>query len=188
MALLAAGCGGTASRAPFVPDAGVASGPGSGLWGDGGSGPAGLRIGCIDGRRLAVLVTVRNRSAHAVTLLAAGGPQPSLDVIDRVAVQVRLAPPPPSGDLADPGLRSWSGRPGRAATIPAGRRAWIQANYLMRDCVALPPHRVVRVGGRLTLSYADGAGARTQTVSVAGGRILLSRGPAHPSLPINRTG
>jgi hypothetical protein len=187
--VVAAGCGGSASRAPFAAAGGVASGPSSGLWGDGDSGPRGLQIGCIPGRRFAVLVTVRNRSARTVTLLGASGPQPHLDVIDRVAVQVRLAPVPPGGDrMADPGLRSWNGRDGRAAAIPAGRSAWIQSNYLMRDCNAIGPHQVVTVSGGLTLTYAARGRRATEPASVAGARILLIRGPAHPTLPINRTG
>jgi hypothetical protein len=36
---------------PFAPGGGVESGPGSGLWGDGSSGPSGMHIGCIRARR-----------------------------------------------------------------------------------------------------------------------------------------
>ena len=67
------GCGaGTEHvKSPFVADGGVESGPGSGLWGDGSSGPRGMHIGCIRGRRFAVLITVHNHTRQTITLLGA---------------------------------------------------------------------------------------------------------------------
>src|SRR6266849_9000015 len=114
---------------PFAATGGTSDGPDSGLWGDGSSGPSGMHIGCIDGRRFAVLITVHNRTPGAVTLLGGYGQQVSPDVIDRVAVQVRLAPPPPKGDLFQAGLRSWSGQKSGPVAIPAGRDAWVQSNF-----------------------------------------------------------
>ncbi len=118
------GCGAGAQpvKRPFVAGNGAESGPSSGLWGDGSSEPGGLHTGCIRGRRFAVLITVHNRSKRTITLLGGGGPQPFRDVIERVAVQVRLAPPPPKGDLAVIGLRSWLGRNSSPVAIPAGAR------------------------------------------------------------------
>jgi hypothetical protein len=89
------GAGAQAVQRPFIARGGVASGPGSRLWGDGPSGPGGEHTGCIRGRRFAVLITVHNRSKRTIMLLGGGGPQPFRDVIERFAVQVRLAPPPP---------------------------------------------------------------------------------------------
>ena len=87
----ACGAGTRAVENPFVPVAGDESGPGSGLWGDGSSGPNGMHVGCIKGRRLAVLITVHNKTKGAVWLLGADGPQQLPGVIERVAVQVSLA-------------------------------------------------------------------------------------------------
>jgi hypothetical protein len=187
----AGACGGshhaTPVTAPFVARAGVSSGPGSGLWGDGSSGPSGMRIGCIRGRRFAVLITIHNRSERTIMLIGAGR-RGFAGVIERVAVQVRLAPPPPKGDIAVTGLRSWSGRNSTPATIPARRDAWVQSNFLMRNCVRLRAHRPLTVNRSITLLYREGSAGGTQTVSVGGARIILTPGPLHPRLPINRVG
>lgn len=175
--------------APFAVDGGVASGPTSGLWGDGSSGPAGMEVGCINGRRLAVLITVRNRTSRTITLVGGGGAQRFSDVIERVAVQVRLAPPPPPGDaVGDSGLRSWSGRNSPSVAIPAGRRAWVQSDFLMRNCGSLRRDDAVTVDRSITLSYRAGGRNGMQVVSVAGGTIVLRRGPRHPKLRINQVG
>ena len=153
--LLPAGCGtaqsgsaptGTAARdsAPFVPNGSVESGPSSGYWGDGGSGPTGMHIGCIRDRRLAVVITVRNRTSRTIKLLGGGGPQPFRTVIERVAVQVRLARVPPDG-FAPMGLGSWSGQNSPPAAIPPGRSAWVQSNFLMADCGSLRRGKAVRL-------------------------------------------
>src|SRR6476660_4530881 len=86
--------------APFTTPGGTESGPGSGLWGDTADGPTGDHIGCLPGRHYALAVTLRNRSASTVTITDVGGPQPAPRIIRRVAVQLRLAPPPANGDGA----------------------------------------------------------------------------------------
>jgi hypothetical protein len=85
--------------APLAADGGQESGPTSGWWGDRGSGPTGMHIGCIRDRRLAVLIAVRNRTSDTITLLGGGGPQPFRTVIERLAMQVRLAPVPPDNRI-----------------------------------------------------------------------------------------
>ena len=187
---VASGCGGSPQRvsAPFVALGGTSSGPSSGLWGDGSSGPSGLHVGCIEGRRFAVLVTVHNRTKRTITLLGGGGRQPSPEVIARVAVQVRLAPPPPTGDAIDPGLRSWIGRNSPPAAIPAGRNAWVQSDFLMRNCGSLGRNEAMTVNRSITLTYRATGSTGTQRISVAGARIVLRPGPRHPSLPINQVG
>lgn len=188
--LLAAGCGGShhAPVAPFLAEGGTSSGPQSGLWGDGTSGPSGLHIGCIDGRRFAVLITVHNRTNQKITRVAASGTQEAPAVIKRVAVQARLAPPPPTGDQQVIGLRAWNGRNSSAAAIPPGRDAWIQSNFLMRRCRSLRQRKTLTVNRSTTLTYAANGGEGTEVVSVRGARIILTRGPLHPTLPINRVG
>lgn len=190
VACLASACG-TSSHAigrPFAALGGTSSGPNSGLWGDGSSGPTGMHIGCIDGRRLAVLITVRNRTTRGVTLVSGTGQQPASDVIDLVAVQVLLAPPPPKGDLFQSSLRSWSGQSAAPIAIPTHRAAWVQLNFLMRHCNSLGSHETVVANQSLTLTYRSADNTGTEVVSVPGARIILTRGPVHPSLPINQTG
>jgi len=189
LAALLAGYGATQDipKAPFVAEGGISSGPSSGLWGDGTSGPSGMHVGCIDGRRFAVLITVRNRTKHTVTLLRAGG-QSASNVVERVAVQVRLAPPPPIGDRFVAGLRGWNGKKSPAAAIPAGREAWIQSNFLMRNCRSLRRGEVLTFDRRITVTFSVSGGSGSEVVSVAGARIILTRGPLHPSLPINHVG
>ena len=175
-------------KAPFAAGDGISSGPTSGLWGDGGSGPMGMHVGCIDGRRFAVLITVHNRTKHAITLLGGGGAQRSPGVIKRVAVQVRLAPPPPDGGLFQPGLRSWIGRNSSSVAIPARRDAWVQSNFLMQNCGSLRRDEALTVNRSITLTYSAAGRRAAQAVSVAAARIILTRGPLHPSLPINQVG
>lgn len=189
--LVVAGCGGTHRvwGAPFVAEGGISSGPGSGLWGDGVSGPSGMHIGCIDGRRFAVLITVRNRTNREVTLEAVGRSEDvAANVLRRVAVQVHLAPPPPTGDRQVIGLRGWNGKDSRSAAIPAGRDAWFQTNFLMRDCRSLGPGERVIANRSTTLTYRIGEGTGRQVVSVRGARMIISLGPVDPTLPINQVG
>ena len=184
------GCGaGTEHvKSPFVADGGVESGPGSGLWGDGSSGPRGMHIGCIRGRRLAILVTVHNHTRQTITLLGGAGIQSLPDVIERVAVQVRLAAPPPKGDVAVIGLRSWNARSSAPAAIPAGRGGWVQSNFVMRNCALLRSIEPMTVNRSITLNYSVGGVRGTQVISVAAARIILTRGPLRPVLPINQVG
>jgi hypothetical protein len=184
LSVVVSGC--SAGARPFATAGGVEAGPTSGLWGDGTAGPDGMEIGCISGRRLALVITVENRTKHTITLLGANGPPPLPGVIDRAAVQVRLAPPPPKGDLVVAGLRGWSRRNPEQIAIPPGRSGWVQSNLLMRNCALLS--RPSTVDGSLTLRYRYGGSSGKEVVSVAAAQIRLTRGPQHPSLPINQVG
>src|SRR5438094_1901648 len=186
LVLSAAVTGCSAGARPFTAGGGVEAGPGSRLWGDGSSGPDGMEIGCIPGRRFAVVITVRNRTKRTVTLLSADGPPPLPGVIDRAAVQVRLAPPPPKGDRLVIGLRVWSRRDAEPIAVPPGRSGWVQSNFLMRNCAMLS--RPSTAEGSITLRYRVGGSLGREVVSVAAAQILLTRGPRHPSLPINQVG
>jgi hypothetical protein len=147
-----------------------------------------MHIGCIRDRRLAVLITVRNRTSDTITLLGGGGPQPFRTVIERVAMQVRLAPVPPDNRIPVMGLRSWSGRDGPPASIPPGRSAWVQSNFLMRDCGSLPLGKAVTINRSITLAYEADGRRGSQQVAVRSARIILTRGPLHPKVPINTIG
>jgi hypothetical protein len=184
------GCGSSARSVdnPFVANNGEESGPGSGAWGDTISGPKGMHIGCIPGRKLAVLVTVHNRTKRTIILLGGGGPELLPRVMERVAIQVRLAPPPPKGDAAVLGLRSWNPRPSSSVAIPPGRGGWVQSNFLMRNCALLRLIEPVTVNRSITLTYSADGTQGTQVIAVRGARIILTRGPRHPTVPINQVG
>jgi hypothetical protein len=190
IAMAAGGCGADSRHVthPFAVSGGVESGPSSGLWGDSSSGPDGQHVGCIRQRRYAVLIAVHNRLKRTITLLGGGGPQPLRAVIERVAVQVRLTPPPSTGDAVVVGMRSWNGRDSSPVAIPPERDAWVQSNFLMRNCALLRPPLPATTNGSITLEYSVGGSNAAQVVSVPAARILLTRGPEHPSLPINHIG
>jgi hypothetical protein len=180
---------------PFVAGVGLEAGPGSGLWGDLSSGPDGMQIGCIRGRRFAILIGVRNRTRHTVRLLGSSAPrllgaagQGLSRVIESVAAQVTLAPPPPKGDVFVSGLRAWSSHDSSSVAIPARREGWVQLSFLMRNCNLLRKLESTTVNRRITLGYSVGAVKGTQVLSPPGAQIILTRGPSHPRLPINQVG
>jgi hypothetical protein len=185
------GCGGGADpvKKPFTARPGVASGPSSGAWGDGSSGPDGMQIGCIEGRQLAVLVTIHNHTKRGVELVGGGGPEPFPNIIKRVAVQVRLAPPPSTGrGRMVIGLRSWNPHDSPPVEIPAGRDGWVQSNFLMGNCALLRSIEPLTVNRSLIVTYSADGAKGTQPISVQAARIILTRGPLHPSVPINQVG
>jgi hypothetical protein len=145
-----------------------------------------MQIGCIPGRRLALVISVENRTKRTITLLGADGTSSVAEVVDRPAVQVRLAPPPPKGDIFVSGLRRWSQRNPEPVAIPPKRSAWVQSNLLMRNCARLSGPS--KVDGSFTLRYGDRGSSGKEVVSVAGAQIRLTRGPQHPSLPVNQIG
>ena len=193
-AILATGLSGCADdgtssiKQPFTSDGSLENGPTSSLWGDTSSWPQGSSIGCIRGRHFAVLITVHNQTRKSIALLGAAGAQSFRDVIERVAVQVRLAPPPSTGPFAVTGLKSWSPRSSPPVLIPPGRDAWVQSNYSMRNCAHLRGSEPATINRSTTLIYRADAGRQTQTVSVPAAQIVLTRGPVHPSLPVNQIG
>lgn len=168
---------------PFVLNGGSVGGGGSGLWGDGASGPHGATLGCIDRRHYSEAFGLQNRSHAAVTLVGAQGANPAPIVIERVAVQLRLAPPQRpttttnwggDGDLV---YRGWSAAPTRPVTIPPGRIATVQSNFLMHDCQSLARRRPVVVPGSLVLTYRQAGRVRRKTISLPSERLTLVPGP-----------
>jgi hypothetical protein len=187
----AAGWGGFAQdeSAPFAANGGVEAGPGSGLWGDKGSGPDGLHVGCLAHRHYALVVTLSNRSTSAATLTGARGADSAPRIIRRVAVQFRLAPPPPDGHFFGANLRHWSAAPAKPVTIPPGRSAVVQSNFVMRHCETLRRHRAVVINRSLVLSYRTAGHAGTQKVAQRSARIILGRGPTiRPCIPVLGSG
>src|ERR1700759_4872158 len=84
----------SAGPGPFVPTGTLNGGSGSGFWGDRGD-----DLGCLSRRHYSFTITLRNRSKHVATLTAVRGPNPLPNVVARVAVQLRHAPPPPTGAM-----------------------------------------------------------------------------------------
>ena len=163
----------------FSPGGGVTAGLSSGLWGDGGSGPSGMHLGCIAGRRFSVYVTAHNRTKRAVTVTDGGGDQPFAKVMARIAVQVRLAPLPPNGDLFVTGMGAWSREPATPIDIPPGRDVGIQSDYVMRSCNLLRPHESITLNRSVTITYREGGTAARQPIQVRGARIILTQRPQH---------
>jgi hypothetical protein len=148
-----------------------------------------MNVGCIRDRRLVVLITVQNRTKRTITLLGGTGGDRFADVIERAAVEVRLAPPPPQGNaVGDSGIRAWSARDSAPVGIPAGRSAWVQSNFIMRNCGSLGVNQTLTLNPSMTLAYRAGGRRGAQQIAVPGARIILTRGPLHPKLPINQVG
>jgi hypothetical protein len=120
----------TAARSPFVRAAHNEAGPGSGPW----LAERGLFERYSDGAHFSVLFAVRNRSRSEVTLIDAGGAQPGHRLLRRVGVRMKLAPPPPKGDLAVIGLRPWRRSRPAPVAVPPGRAAWVQFDFVMTGC------------------------------------------------------
>lgn len=170
---------------PFVLKGGFAGGGGSGLWGDGSSGPRGSTVGCIDGRRYWQALGIANRSKQPVTLTGARAANPAPGTIGLAAIQLRLSPPlKPRTGLTNWGgtgmdlvVRGWSATPTRPLTLPPGRIATVQTNYLMRNCRALAGGKTIVVPGSLVLRYHMSGHDRRKAIPLPGDRILLREGP-----------
>ena len=191
---VASGCGssgatGDAVRDPFTTLPGVESGPSSGAWGDAGSGPQGMHTGCIDGRKLAVVITVHNGTAETITLVGGAVRETHSDIIDPVSVQVSLRPVPANDRMMQTGLRSWTARESQLADIPPDRDAWVQSNFLMHDCASLESIEPLTANRTMTLDYRTGDGDGEQVLAVpSAAQIILTRGPVRPTVPINTGG
>jgi hypothetical protein len=179
LALAGAGCGEASQDVspPFVSNGGIEGGLGSGLWGDTSSGPTGMHLGCIPGRHFQLAITLRNRSRTAVTLTDAHGSEPAPRIIRRVAVQFRLAPPPPHGDIVVSNLRRWSASAPVPVTIPPGRSGVVQSNFLMGNCFELGPRQVLTVNDAIAVDYRTSDHAGSEPIAQRSARIILTRGP-----------
>jgi len=179
LALFGAGCGEASHSVsrPFVSNGGIEGGLGSGLWGDASSGPDGDHLGCIPGRHYAQAITLRNRSTTAVTLTDARGSEPAPRIIRRVAVQFRLAPQPPRGDLMVINLRRWSAAPPAPVTIPPGRSGAVQSNFLMEHCDELARGHELIVNDAIVVDYRASGKTGEQEIAQRSARIVLRPGP-----------
>jgi hypothetical protein len=171
---------------PFVLNGGFVGGGESGLFGDGASGPRGTTLGCINRRHYSEAFGIQNRSHSPVTLIAAHGANPAPKIIDLVAIQLRLSPPlppPPSQNNELPAYGNdlvyhhWSAAPTRAVTLPPGRIATVQSNYLMRRCTELASGRKIVVPGSLLLDYRVSGRIHQKMIPLRGQRLVLVPGP-----------
>ena len=165
---------------PFVLNGGSIGGGESGLFGDGGDGPSGTTLGCINRRHYSEAFGIQNRSHAPVTLIGIRGANPAPRIVDRVAIQLRLSPPyHPSfgrigGDLV---YRHWSAAPTRPLTLPPGRIATVQSNFLLRHCGQLVSRRSITVPGLLVLSYRASGHIHRKIIPLPGERFVLVLGP-----------
>jgi len=180
LASAAAGHSGLRSgRGPFVLDGTLDSGSTSGEWGDTSSTRTGAVLGCLSRRHYSLAIVLRNRSGRPVALVAASGPDPVPRVLDRVAMQVRIAPRPTPGGIRVPAplVKHWSAAPLRAVTIQAGRSAIVQSNFLMRHCSLLGRKRRIVVPGSFALGYRVSGHAGTQRVVQQNAGFTVAPGP-----------
>lgn len=165
---------------PFTLSGGWVGGGGSGLWGDGPTGPRGTSLGCLDDRHYSYAFGIENRSKAPVTLTGARMPNPSPRIVDRVATQLRLSPPYHPTEQASFGdlvYRSWSDAPTRPVTIPPGRIATVQSNFLMRHCGELTAGQTITISGALVLGYRTAGRKDSQPMNLSGNRIVVVQGP-----------
>lgn len=172
---------------PFVPAGGWTGGGGSGLWGDGSTGPAGTSLGCIDNRHYSYAFGMKNTLKVPVTLISALGPNPAPPIVDRVATQLVLSPPqrPRSstvlnwggGDGLDLVYRGWSAAPTKPVRIPPHRIATVQINFLMQRCATLTAGRRVTIPGSLLLRYRTSGHSGRQVLVLPENGIVVVPGP-----------
>lgn len=172
---------------PFVLNGGFAGGGESGLFGDGSSGPKGTSLGCVNNRHYSEAFGIQNRSHAPVTLVGAKGANPSPQIIDLVAIQLRLSPPlkpPPTVPNLGAGYtgmdlvyKHWSAAPTRAVTLPPGRIATVQSNYLMHNCASLASGRKIVVPGSLVIHYRASGRLHQKMIPLPNQRFALVAGP-----------
>jgi hypothetical protein len=172
---------------PFAVAGGFAGGGSSGLWGDGASGPQGTTLGCLDGRHYSYAFGLENRSRVPVTLTSARGTNPAPMIVQRVATQFRLSPPgkATTGNWSGPSLalvyHRWSAEPLRAVTVPPGRIATVQANFLIQHCKTLAPGERVVVPGSLVIGYRQAGHSRRKEIALPETRFAVIPGPTKRS-------
>jgi hypothetical protein len=171
---------------PFALGGGWVGGGGSGLWGDGGTGPRGTSLGCFDGRHYSYAFGVKNTTKRPVRLAAAIGPNPAPRIVDRVATQLRLSPPEKRrSSVANLGgtigmdlvYRRWSAAPTRPVTVPAHRIATIQVDFLMHHCDALAHGRTITLPGSLVLRYRAAGRVGRQKLALPENRFVVAAAP-----------
>jgi hypothetical protein len=184
---------------PFVPAGGWTGGGGSGLWGDGASGPSGTSLGCLDDRHYSYAFGVENTSKARLTVDSARGPSPAPAIVDRVATQLWLSPPqrPRPSTITNFGggagfdlvYHGWSAARTRPVTVPPHRVLTIQINFVMHNCDRLEDGRTVTVPGSLVLEYGTRGHGGRQTLALPANRFVVGAGPTrHVCAPVSGSG
>jgi hypothetical protein len=171
---------------PFALSGAFASGGSGGLMGDVGSRPkgGGTSLGCQNGERWSYAFGLVNTSKAPVRLMSVRAPNPARPIADRVATQLRLSPPqPPPSTVTNhlgPSIglvyRHWSAAPTQAVTIPPGRTATVQSNFLMRQCASLVPARTISIPASFRLGYRTSGHRGVQAVGVPSMRLVIKPG------------
>lgn len=170
-----AGMAAAAAPAPTRPFVATAIALGMTGVGDGASTPTGDHLRCRSGRHYAQNLTLRNRSRVPVTLIGAGLDRSSARIVQRVAVQIRLAPRPLNSEVEVPGLRNWSRSAATPVTIPPGRSAWVQSDFLIHNCTLLVGDRKLIANRAMTLLFEVSGKLTSQQLAVPSARIILIR-------------
>lgn len=180
LVLVGVGCGTGKTAAPVLRPFAATGALESGMSGvgDGPSTPTGEHLRCWNGRRYAQNVTLRNTSKVPVTLTGAALGPASTPLVRRVAVQFRLAPPPPTGDQVVSGLRGWSRSAASPTKIPAGRSAWVQSNFELSHCGLLRSGDALIANPAITVTYRANSTDGSQRIVMSGARIVLTGNPA----------
>lgn len=144
-------------------------------------------LGCLDHRHYPEAFGIQNGSHAPVTLLDAHWSNPAPGIIERTAVQFLLSPPyHPSPGLVTVNSgtlgpvvvrRNWSGAPTRLLTVPPGRVATVQTNFLFDHCGQLARGRSVAVPGSLVLRYRVSGRVRHKVIPLASEAFMLVAGP-----------
>lgn len=169
---------------------GASGGGESGLFGDGGDGRRGTSIGCLNGRRYADALAVQNGTKVPLRLTAASGPKPDPRIVDRVAMQLRLSPPyhPGAGsfvDTSDLVYHRWSAAAAKPVTIPPGRIATVQRDFLLRNCHDLGEGQRITVPGSLVVRYLRSGHAEKQKLPLRAGLAVVHGPTKHTCTPIS---
>jgi hypothetical protein len=171
---------------------GASGGGQSGMFGDGGDGPHGTSIGCLNGRRYNDAVGIQNGTKVPLRLTAASGPRPDPRVVDRVAIQLHLSPPyhpRPAGsfvDTSDLVYHRWSAAAAKPVTIPPHRIATVQRNFLLHNCREIGEGRGITIPGTLVVRYLRSGHEEKQRMPIRGSRLVVVHGPTkHTCTPIS---
>lgn len=162
-----------AARSPFVRAAHNEAAPGRGPW----LAQRGIFEPYRDGGHLSVLFAVRNRSRSEVTLVGAAAPQSGHRLLRRVGVQLKLAPPPPKGDLAVIGMRRWRRSRPTPVVVPPGREAWVQFDFVLTDCRFFDAGVVQTYNRRTILRYRAHGRTFETALDLTGDQVTITAPP-----------
>jgi hypothetical protein len=183
VAFASVACGATEKSSPVIRPFANSGGLESGMTGagDGPSTPTGEHLRCWNGRRYAQNTTLRNTSTVPVTLTGVDLGAASTPLVRRVAVQFRLAPPPPTGDQLVVGLRGWSQSAASPTKIPPGRSAWVQSNFEISHCGLLRSGDTAIANRTMKVTYRANSTDGSQRITMTSARIILTGEPVVPA-------